>query len=170
MTAEVMGGLSMHFNGPVWRLLPVSLAKTPSIPAKAPEGRFHHSGQIAAYASLSVEGVAVAMRRYLGDGVKRVLLPMWLASNQVADERGNPKASVVWQDIRAAGSGSPTWLFSDAARDAGADAMLYSSRSRPELSHVVVFDTACLSYIGPITTFESDKEFTGADKWQNTDI
>jgi len=160
----------MQFKGPVWRLLPVSFAKTPSIPAQAPEGRFHHSGQAAAYASLSVEGVAVAMCRYLGDGVKRVLVPMWLASNQVADERGNPKASVVWQDICAAGRASPTWLFSDAARDAGADAMLYSSRSRPELSHVVVFNTACLSFIGPITTFQPDKEFTGANKLQNTGI
>ena len=167
---EIRGGGSMQFNGPVWRLLPVSLAKTPAVPAQAPEGRFHHSGQVAAYASLSIEGVAVAMRRYLGDAEKMVLLPMWLASNQVADERGNPKASLVWQDIRAAGSTSPTWLFSDAARDAGADAMLYSSRSRPELSHVVVFDTACLSYIGPITTFEPDTEFTGTDEWQNKDI
>ncbi len=151
----------MQFNGPVWRLLPEIRAKMPSIPAQAPEGRFHHSGQVAAYASLSVEGVEVAMRRYLVDGVKRVLVPMWLASNQVADERGNPKASIVWQDICAAGNASPTWLFSDAARDTGADAMLYSSRSRPELSHVVVFDTACLSFIGPITAFEPDREFTG---------
>jgi len=39
--------------------------------------------------------------------------------------------------------------------------MLYSSRSRPELSHVVIFHTACLSYIGPTTTFEPDKELTG---------
>jgi len=52
-------------------------------------------------------------------------------------------------------------LFSDAARDEGADAMLYSSRSRPELSHVVVFDTTCLFCIGPITAFEPNREFTG---------
>ena len=149
----------MQFKGPVWRLLPMSLAKAPLIPAQAPVGRFHHSGQVAAYASLSMEGVAVAMRRYLGDGVGRVLVPMWLASNQVADERGNPKASVVWQHVYASGETSPTWVFSDAAREAGAEAMLYSSRSRPELSHVVVFNTACLSYIGPITTFEPDTEF-----------
>ena len=93
---------------------------------------------------------------------------MWLASNQVVDERGNLKASVVWQDIRAVGSPSPTWLFSDAARDAGADAMLYSSRSQPELSHVVVFDTACLSYIGPSTAFETDEEFDGSKGFGNT--
>ena len=148
----------------------MSLAKTPLIAAQAPVGRFHHSGQVAAYASLSVEGVEVAMRRYLDDGVKRVIVPMWLSSNQVADERGNPKASVVWQDIRAAGSASPTWLFSDAARDEGAHAMLYSSRSRPELSHVVIFDTACLSYIGPITAFETDEEFAGSKGFGNTGI
>jgi len=151
----------MQFNGPVWRLLPMSLAKTPSIAAKAPVGRFHHSGQVAAYASLSVEGVEVAMRRYLGDGVKRVLVPMWLKSNHVSDQRGNPEASVVWQDMYASGEASPTWVFSDAARDAGADAMLYSSRSRPDLSHVVVFETACLSCIGPVTAFEPGKEFKG---------
>ena len=161
MFDEFRGAVSMQFNGPVWRLLPKSLAKTPSIPAQAPVGRFHHSGQVATYASLSVEGVEVAMRRYLGDGAKRVLVPMWLKSDHVSDQRGNPKASVVWQDIYEAGEASPTWLFSDAARDEGADAMLYSSRSRPELSHVVIFDTACLSYIGPTTTFEPDKEFTG---------
>ena len=101
------------------------------------------------------------MRRYLEDGVKRALVPMWLKSDHVIDQRGNPKASVVWQGTYEAGEASPTWLFSDEARDKGADAMLYSSRSRPELSHVVIFDTACLSYIGPITTFEPDKEFAG---------
>jgi len=143
----------MQFNGPVWRLLPTSLADTPLISAQAPVGRFHHSGQVAVYASLSVEGVAVAMRRYLNDGIKRSLVPMWLKSDHVSDERGNSDASVVWQDIHASGEVSPTWAFSDVARAAGADAMLYSSRSRPELSHVVVFDAACLTFIGPVTAF-----------------
>ena len=162
--------MSMQFNGPVWRLLPMSLAKTPSIPAQAPIGRFHHSGQVAAYASLSVEGVVVAMHRYFGDGVGRVLVPMWLASNHVADERGNPEASMVWQDIYSSREASPTWVFSDAARGEGADAMLYSSRSRPELSHVVIFDTACLSYIGPITAFETNEEFAGSKGFTNPGI
>ncbi|MGC6520074.1 MAG: RES family NAD+ phosphorylase [Candidatus Puniceispirillaceae bacterium] len=160
----------MQFNGPVWRLLPMTLANAPSTPAQAPVGRFHHSGQVAAYASLSIEGVEVAMRRYLDDGVKRALIPMWLKSDRVFDERGNPDASVVWQDIHASGDVSPTWAFSDAARNAGADAMLYSSRSRPELSHVVVFETACLSHIGPAIAFEPSKGFTGANEWQNTGI
>ena len=88
MFDEFRGAVSMQFNGPVWRLLPMSLAKTPSIAAQAPVGRFHHSGQVAAYASLSVEGVEVAMRRYLDDGVKRALVPMWLKSDHVFDQRG----------------------------------------------------------------------------------
>jgi len=132
--------------------------------AQAPEGRFHHSGQVAAYASLSAEGAVVAMRRYLDDGINRVLVPMWLKSDHVVDQRGNSDASVVWQDDRAAGKVSPTWAFSDAARDVDAQAMLYSSRSRPDLSHVVVFEPECLSYIGSATTFDPDKEFTGDNK------
>lgn len=136
------------FNGPVWRLVPRALADTPASAAKAPEGRFHHSGQLAAYASLSAEGASVAIRRYLDDGAERVLIPMWLVADRVADVRGMPAASIVWQDLRAAGHASPTWMLSDAARHAGADAMLYSSRSRPDLSHVVVFHLGCLSPAG----------------------
>jgi len=142
------------FDGPVWRLLPDALLDTPAEPARAPEGRFHHSGQIAAYASLSAEGASVAIQRYLGDRIARKLVPMWLKSDCVVDERGNKAASVIWQDIRACGLRSPTWVFSDAARDARAQAMLYSSRSRLELDHVVVFDPACLRFVGPATSFE----------------
>ena len=141
------------FAGPVWRILPQALVDTPAEPAKAPEGRFHHSGQIAAYASLSAEGASVAIQRYLGDRIARKLVPMWLKSDCVVDERGNRTASVIWQDIHASELQSPTWAFSDTARDAGAQAMLYSSRSRPELNHVVIFDPACLSFVGPVTSF-----------------
>lgn len=146
----------VSFDGPVWRLLPATLIDAPAIPAKAPEGRFHHSGQIAAYASLSAEGAGVAIRRYLSDGVARVLIPMRLSARRVADARGQTAASIVWQDLRDAGQASPTWLFSDAARQAGAEAMLYSSRSRPDLSHVVVFQPDCLSYIGPPTRYSRE--------------
>ncbi len=147
--------LLSSFDGPVWRILPQAFVDTPAKPASAAEGRFHHSGQIAAYASLSAEGASVAIQRYLGDQVARKLVPMWLKSGCVIDERDNRVASVVWQDIRARGLQSPTWVFSDTARDAGAKAMLYSSRSRPELNHVVVFDPTCLSFVGPVTLFES---------------
>jgi RES domain-containing protein len=125
----------------------------PASPAAAPEGRYHYAGQTAAYASLSAEGAAVAIRRYLADGIERTLVPMWLVADYVADIRGEKAASVVWQDIRAAGAPSPTWLFSDAARKAGAQAMLYSSRSRPDLSHVVVFEPDLLRFAGPVSAF-----------------
>lgn len=148
----------IHYDGPVWRILPKARADTPAAVAAAPVGRFHHTGQVAAYASLSAAGAAVAIQRYLGDGVKRCLVPMWLDARRVADERGNGAAAIVWQDIHAQGLPSPTWVFSDAARHAGAQAMLYSSRSRPELSHVVVFDPDCLRYVGPTVAFDPAAE------------
>lgn len=142
-----------RYSGPVWRIIGKTLSATPAIAAAAPEGRFHHSGQVAVYASLSAEGAAVAIRRYLGDGVPRVLVPMWLDASAVVDIRDAPGASIIWQDLRAAGAWSPTWQFSDDARRAGAQAMLYASRSRPDLSHVVIFEPACLRVAGPIADF-----------------
>lgn len=96
----------------------------------------------------------MAIKRYLGDGILRKVLPMWLKSTWVIDERGNSDASVVWKDIRADGLQSPTWVFSEAARNSGVQAMRYSSRSRPDLGHVVLFDPTCPSYVGPATPFE----------------
>jgi outer membrane scaffolding protein for murein synthesis (MipA/OmpV family) len=139
------------FDGPVWRLVTEHLIEAPTTPAAAPEGRFHHSGQVAAYASLTAEGAAVAIERYLSDNHKRFLVPMWLKAEAVADVRGEATASVVWQDQRQSGAIASTWAISDVARQAGAQALLYSSRSRPELSHVVVFDPSCLTYNGPTT-------------------
>lgn len=143
----------IQFTAPVWRLLPRDLIDSPATAAQAPEGRFHHSGQVAAYASLSPEGAGVAIRRYLGDSIERLLVAMHFDGDRVADQRGNRQASIVWQDIRAKGRDAPTWRYSDAARQAGAQAMLYSSRSRPDLSHIVVFDPKCLRLVGPITRF-----------------
>lgn len=142
-----------RFGGPVWRIMGKALMATPAIPAAAPEGRFHHSGQVAVYASLSAEGATVAIRRYLADGVPRVLVPMWLDASAVVDIRDDRGPSIIWQDVRAEGAWSPTWDFSDAARGKGAQAMLYASRTRPDLSHVVVFEPACLRVDGPILDF-----------------
>ena len=52
------------------------------------------------------------------------------------------RASVVWQDAIEKGESAPTWQYSDAARIAGAQGMLYASRSRPDLSHLVLFDVS----------------------------
>ena len=146
----------IQFDGPVWRILVKTLISTPAAPSGAPVGRFHHSGQVAAYASLTAEGAAVAIKRYLSDGVPRLMFPMWLRADRVMDVRGDREASVVWQDDRAKGEPSPTWAFSDRARQAGAQAMLYSSRSRPDLSHVVVFAPVCLRFVGPVSEFRPE--------------
>lgn len=130
----------LEFSGPVWRILFLSQSDAPLAPARAPEGRFHHSGQIALYASLSAEGAGVAIRRYFSpDDPPRILQRGQVTGARLVDLRGQPDASIIWQDIHEERGVSPTWQFSDRARDKGADGMIYSSRSRPELSHIVLF-------------------------------
>lgn len=107
----------------------------------APEGRFHSAGQIALYASLSAEGAAVAIRRYVSAcDPPRVLQRARVTGARLVDLRGQREASIVWQDIHDDTGRSPTWQFSDDARSKGADGLLYSSRSRPDLSHIVLFN------------------------------
>nr|WP_217359531.1 RES family NAD+ phosphorylase [Ruegeria arenilitoris] len=131
----------MEFSGPVWRILFLSQIDAPLAPAKAPEGRFHYAGQTALYASLSAEGAGVAIRRYVSDGdPPRVLQRARITKARLMDLSGRPDVSIVWQDIHDAQGCSPTWQCSDEARAMGADGLLYSSRSRPELSHVVLFN------------------------------
>jgi len=133
-----------EFDGLVWRILDARRADDPLGPARAPEGRFHHGGQRALYASLSAEGAGIAIARYVADtDPPRIILPLAARLTAVRDLRDEPdpaRASVVWQDGRARGLPSPTWAFSDSARAAGAEAMIYLSRSRPDLAHIVLFD------------------------------
>ncbi|SDW70531.1 RES domain-containing protein [Ruegeria halocynthiae] len=133
--------MMIEFSGPVWRVLFRANLSDPLIPARASEGRFHHSGQFALYASLSMEGVGVAIRRYISkDDPPRVIQQFQISKAQMLDVRGQASASVVWQGMRESGALSPTWKYSDDARSKGADGLLYSSRSRPELSHLVLFN------------------------------
>ncbi len=126
------------FRGIAWRA--IFPGQDPRRPVGSPEGRFHHSGLSAIYTSLTPEGCIVAMQRYLrADESARIIVPLTLDLTRVADLRGRREPSAVWQDARAAGLAAPTWAFSDAARDAGAQAMLYSSRSRPDLTHLAIF-------------------------------
>jgi len=132
------------FRGLVWRILPADLRDEVLAPAAAPEGRFHHDGQRALYASLTAEGAGVAIARYVAaDQTPRIIVPLRLGLTRVRDLRVGPdpaRASVVWQEARAQGEPAPTWAYSDAARADGAEAMLYLSRSRPDLTHIVLFD------------------------------
>lgn len=126
------------FTGIIWRA--AFEGQSPLIPASAPEGRFHHSGQAALYASLTPEGCRVAIRRYVGpNDPPRLIHPLHLLAERVIDMSGRPDLSIVWQDLRESGP-SPTWAISDRLRTEGWQAMLYSSRSRPDLTHIVVFD------------------------------
>ncbi len=131
------------FHGTVWRILSADRADVACEPARHPEGRFHYSGQVALYASLSVEGAAVALRRYVRAGdPSRVIVPLEITAQAMDDLRGTPdqaQASVVWQDGRASGAPSPTWRLSDRSRARGAQGLIYASRSRPDLSHLVLF-------------------------------
>lgn len=143
------------FSGTVWRAVPA--AADACRPVASPEGRFHHSGQWAIYSSLTPEGTVVAIRRYLRpDDHAREIVALKVSLSQVADLRGRAQASVIWQDDRAAtGEPSPTWALSDAARAAGAQGMLYSSRSRPDLTHLVLFDPAALRGSGTCLPFHA---------------
>lgn len=138
-------------QGTVWRILNADAANRAAECVASPEGRFHHDGQAAIYTSLTPEGCGVAIRRYLlPDGPPRVIVPLVIAATALADLReAGPAPSVVWQDLRAAGQDAPTWALSDTARDGGAQGLLYRSRSRPDLHHLVIFDPAVITTIGP---------------------
>lgn len=142
------------FAGIAWRA--VFAGSDPLSLARSPVGRFHHSGQTALYTSLSAEGCAVAIRQYVQPSdPPRVIVPLTVSARHLADLRGRPDVSVVWQDDWAKGIPSSTWAFSDAARADGAQGLLYSSRSRPDLTHLVLFDLSTIRTAGDALPFPS---------------
>jgi len=152
MREPAQSGAEPHIlRGTLWRA--VFDSADPLAPVTGPEGRFHHSGQWAIYGSLTAAGCAVAIARYLRAGdPPRVVVPLQVSA-LVLDCSGQPDLSMVWQDVRAGGAVAPTWAASDAARASGVQGMLYSSRSRPELSHLVLFDGAAILGVGPALPF-----------------
>ncbi len=127
------------YAGLAWRI--VWQGQDALAPVQNPEGRFHHAGQPAVYTSLTEEGCATAIARYLApqDGPREIAC-LQIDAAQICDLRDEPAARMVWQDLRATGAASPTWGFSDAARAKGAQGLLYASRSQPHLTHLVLFD------------------------------
>ncbi len=131
-----------------------------------PEGRFHHDGQPALYASPSPETAAVAIDIYLKpDDADRVIIPLRLTNARLADLRDpavcdalgvDPLwASVPWADERAKGQPATSWRASDAVRQSGANGMIYASRREPSRWHVVLFswnkpDAGQLRQDGPV--------------------
>lgn len=115
-------------------------------PVSSPVGRFHHSNQIALYTSCTEEGASVAIKRYLkSDDRDRIIVPLQINASCIYDIRQTEftaHASMVWQDCVENGEPAPTWQYSDTARKSGAKGMLYASRSRPDLTHLVLFDVS----------------------------
>jgi hypothetical protein len=148
------------FDGTVWRILFADQAENPLAPARAPEGRFHHNSEFAIYTSLTAEGAGVAIQRYLAvNDAPRMIVPLRVTATKVmdlrpaADDKTNtPATSVVWQSARALGRPAPTWHISDKARQQGAQGILYPSRSRPDLIHLVLLSGTApgvLTQVGP---------------------
>lgn len=132
------------FSGTIWRILAQESAYSPLAPAQAPEGRFHHDGQIAIYTSLTAQGAGIAIQRYLKQDTRpKVIVPLLIEAANILDMRGTAdnikSTTLVWQDMRIKGLRAPTWDVSDLARQSGAQGMLYRSRSHPDLSHLVLF-------------------------------
>jgi len=153
------------FSGVVWRIMFADMADNPRALANAPEGRFHHDAQAAIYTSLTAKGAGVALRRYLSaSDPPRAIIPLEVKELRVLDLRIRPDTatpaptSVKWQDERARGLTASTWDISDNARKLGAQGILYSSRSRPDLSHLVLFGVpVCggLLQVGSIRPWQS---------------
>ena len=137
-------------SGLYWRILFADRAGEALAPVRHKEGRFHHSGQEAIYLSPSIEAAHVAIDSYYReDDPPRVVIPLRLSDAYLLDFRdpdvmvrhglAGHETRVNWRDERAAGQPASSWSASDAAREAGADGMLYTSRKRPEFHHLVLF-------------------------------
>lgn len=149
--------------GRFWRILPA--AADPLTPARAPEGRFHHSGQPALYGSPSPRAAGHAVARYLRPGgAARYAYPLALTQARIADLRDTAicaalglrgdETAVPWLPERSHGQPATTWRASDAVRASGADGMIYIARSAPDRWHLVLFrwnlpGTAQLARDGP---------------------
>lgn len=120
-------------------------------PAQAPRGRWHHSHLKTLYLSGTPDGCRIAVKAYQrSDDPPRRIFPFDVKQARVLDLR-EPETReacattlaemhVFWADLHAAGQHSPTWEVSDAARALGVDGLLTPSRSRPDLTHLTLFE------------------------------
>ncbi|HEX9858924.1 MAG TPA: RES family NAD+ phosphorylase [Paracoccaceae bacterium] len=118
--------------------------------AKAPEGRFHHSGQPALYVSPTPQAAGFAIASYLRpDDPPRIIAPLRIDAPRIADLRDpgtlnalrltGDETSIPWQPQRTLGLPASTWRASDVVRNSGADGMIYTARSAPDRWHLVLF-------------------------------
>lgn len=134
------------FSGIVWRIMFANQSEQSCEPVDSPIGRFHHGEQVALYTSCTEEGASVAIKRYIKpNDPERIIVPLQVNADRIYDIRNtdfSSRASIVWQDCVEKGKPAPTWSYSDTARKAGAQGILYASRSRPDLTHLVLFDVS----------------------------
>ena len=120
-------------------------------PAGAPMGRWHHNGQTALYLSETPDGCRVATRIYHSpEDPPRFIYPFRVENALVVDLRAAQVRSafdvslkdihVFWRDLHADGQSSPTWALGDQIRSIGATGLLTPSRSRPDLTHLTLFE------------------------------
>ncbi len=114
------------------------------------EGRYHHDGQKALYMSPSPEYSRIAIDTYLRDGdPRRVIVPLAVGPAALANLRDpdvqralgldGTESATLWQPERAAGHPATSWIASDAARNSGADGIIYAARTDPDRWHIVLF-------------------------------
>ncbi|EYD70795.1 RES family NAD+ phosphorylase [Limimaricola hongkongensis] len=146
------------FAGRFWRICVEGI--DPLSTVTSPEGRFHHDGQPALYASLSPEGAGVALASYVTpEDPPRLVWPLDLATTALADLRRarictglgiDPDDLVARRAMdRAAGRPARSWRASDRLRDLGATGAIYPSRKSPEHAHLVLFAATGLRCAGP---------------------
>ena len=161
----------------LWRILFAHRPGDPLSPAAHPEGRFHHSGQPALYASPSLAAAHVSIDSYYrSDDPPRVTVPLRLAQARLADLRSPAAARNLgvdfaatiadWRAERADGRPVLTWPVGDRIRQSGMDGMLYTSRKAPPHWHVVLFSWndgggARLSVDGRPIPFDPESTATG---------
>ena len=77
-----------RYSGRLWRILFSDWQRKALDPARHPEGRFHHDGQRALYASPTPDAAGVAIDSYYRPGdPPRIILPLWLDGARLLDFR-----------------------------------------------------------------------------------
>jgi RES domain-containing protein len=129
--------------------------------AASPQGRYHHNKEPALYISPHPEWAQKAVESYVQHGdPERSVHPLLVYDALVADVRDRElcrllgiepsDSDVPWQPQLANGVRPSTWNVSDAARQAGADGLIYTARSDPTRWHLVLFRWN--DYGGPTVT------------------
>jgi RES domain-containing protein len=136
--------------GRFWRTVLASDVERVLDGAISPEGRYHHEGQAAFYMSPSPEYSRIAVDAYLrADAPPRVIVPLDVTGANLADLRApdvqqalglvGTESGTLWQPERVMGQPATSWIASDAARNTGADGIIYAARSDATRWHIVLF-------------------------------